>query len=287
VIRRGSFGGTASRRFTSAVLLGVIALSCRKEEQRVRKATSAASSPTTANIVAARSAPVPSVQAPEEAALVVVRTWSDALDRHDLTKLETLYADEVRFYGRSLTKAAVLESKAAALRKQTTFRQQIMGPITSGSSDGGILTATFTKRSGEEGKLTETSAKLVLRWEAARTWQIVEEADLGGDPGTELGGCQERVAEVVNSLPAVKRAIAEGQAAADESGGRATFGGIGPTEDDDGGFSARIGLHTQESFEALVSYSVDGKGRLTVNAGGVDLELPAATLRSVERACRR
>jgi hypothetical protein len=127
----------------------------------------------------------------------------------------------------------------------------------------------------------------VLRVGDGGTWLVVEEADASLEPGASTGSCEEIVAEVVNVLPAVKRAVAEAQAVADESGGHTRFGGMGPNDDEDGGFSASIGLHTDDRFEALVRYSVDGKGRLTVTAGGAELELPAATLRSVERACRR
>ena len=235
----------------------------------------------------ARSASAPPGDASEEAAVVVVRAWNDALDRHDLPKLATLYADPVRFYGRMLPMAAVVSAKEAAFRKQPTFRQQILGPISSSGAGDGTLTATFTKRSGENGKLSEVSAKLVLRLGDRGTWVVVEEADASIAPAASAGSCEEIVAEAVNVLPAVKRAVAEAQALADKSGGQARFGGMGPNEDEDGGFSASMGLHTDERFEALVRYSVDGKGRLTVSAGGTELELPAATLRSVERACRR
>jgi hypothetical protein len=192
----------------------------------------------------------------------------------------------LRFYGRTLVKAAAISAKAAAFRKQPAFRQQILGPISSSRAGDGTVTATFTKRSGENGKLNETTAKLVLRFDGG-TWVVVEEADASIAPAAAASGCEEQVAEVVNALPAVKRAVAEAQAAADKSGGHASFGGIGPNDDEDGGFSASMGLHTEERFEAVVSYSVDGKGRLSVSAGGAELELPAATLRSVERACRR
>ncbi len=275
-------------RLVFGVLLATVAIGCRKPEKRPQKdSRSLAASAATVVSPAVSSAPARSGQPQQDPAAVVVLAWSNALDRHDLATLETLYGDPLRFYGRTLTKAAVIGAKAAAFRKQPTFRQQIVGPIVSSRADDGALTATFMKRSGEDGKLTEVAAKLVLRFGDAGTWAVVEEGDALGAPAASADACEEQVAKVVNALPEVKRTVAEAQALADKSGGRATFGGMGPTEDEGGGFSALMGLYTDERFETLVSYSVDGKGRLTVNAGGAELELPIATRRSVERACRR
>lgn len=280
--------GVGSSSAIISALLAALAIGCRKAEQRPQKDTHSppASAATTASSALGLSA-APSGQAPEDPAAAAVLAWSNALDRHDLATLATLYADPLRFYGRTLTKAAVVGAKAAAFRKQPTFRQQIIGPIVSTRADDGTLTATFTKQSGDDGKLSQVAAKLVLRLGDGGTWMVVEEADASSVPAAAVGGCEEKVAEVVNALPEVKRAVADGQAAADKSRGRATFGGMGPNDDGDGGFTVSMGLHTEERFETLVTYSVDGKGRLTVFAGGPELELPAATLRSVERACRR
>jgi hypothetical protein len=280
--------GVGSRWSRSSVLLAVLAIGCRKPEQQLHKdaPSATASTATSASPALGVGAPVPSSLAPEEAGAVVVRAWSDALDRHDLAKLETLYADSLRFYGRTSTKAAVVGAKAAAFRKRPTFRQQLVGPISSSRTDEGTLTATFTKRSGEDGNLNEVAARLVLRLGDGGTWVIVEEADASSAPAAPVHGCEEQVAEVVNALPAVKRAVAEAEVAAEKSGGSATFGGMGPIDDPDGGFSASMGLHTEERYEPLVSYSVDGKGRLSVMAEGAELELSAAAMSSVARACR-
>jgi hypothetical protein len=87
-------------------------------------------------------------------------------------------------------------------------------------------------------------------------------------------------------LPEVKRAISDAQKGVDESDGRANLGGVGPMEDESG-FTAGLGVHTAERFEARVWYSVDWAGHLTVTVDGDDLNVPGETVRAVERACKR
>jgi hypothetical protein len=101
--------------------------------------------------------------------------------------------------------------------------------------------------------------------------------------------CDVTAAEVVNALPAVQRSLAQAVARADASNGKLRYGGIGPQDlNDPDGFSASYGLHSDESYETVVSYHVDREGLLTVD---IALEGPVvvapADLRRVARVCRR
>ena len=98
-------------------------------------------------------------------------------------------------------------------------------------------------------------------------------------------GCQAIAAHAVNSLPEVKRASARAIEDARRSGGRTFFGGVGPIDDPDDGFTAGIGNHTDERFEAVVWYTVDRAGHLSVTVDGEDQQVGPDTLRKVEQAC--
>jgi hypothetical protein len=98
--------------------------------------------------------------------------------------------------------------------------------------------------------------------------------------------CEAAAARAVNALPEIKKATARAMDDARASGGRAHFGGVGPIDDPDDGFTVGIGTHTNERFEAAAWYSVDGSGHLSVTVLGADLLLDADVLRRVERACR-
>jgi hypothetical protein len=98
--------------------------------------------------------------------------------------------------------------------------------------------------------------------------------------------CEAAAARAVNALPEVKKATARAMDDTRTSGGRAHFGGVGPIDDPDDGFTVGIGTHTDERFEAAAWYSVDGSGHLSVTVLGADLPLDADVLGRVERACR-
>jgi hypothetical protein len=275
-------------------------LACRREEHAGPATKSQATASALANPQPTpRAAPAPAAasalarpssdDAAEAAAADTVRAWSDALDRHEPAKLAELYGASVYFYGRKFTQAAVVLAKETALRKQTTFHQQIVGPLEFGRTSDENISVNFTKRSGEAGKLRDVEAVLVLAPGVGGTWVIVNEGDAlpraASDSASDA--CQAKAAEVANALPEVKRAVDEAMRTADKSGGSARFGGIGPEDDGNGGIVASMGIHTDESFETQVAYSVDRRGHLSVTVLGTELTIPSSELRSVERACRR
>lgn len=131
-------------------------------------------------------------------------------------------------------------------------------------------------------KSTELSAGSSA-WVAPRSAEAATTAE-SALPTPE--GCEAAVAELVNALPQVKRELANAQREADQSHGRATLGGIGPNDADDG-FIASIGIHTAGRFDERVAYGVDGKGTLSVSLSGEALSLPATVSSAARRACAR
>jgi hypothetical protein len=273
-----------------AVLLLLAVAACRERPDRLaaRRADTAlpVSAPSNAPAPRIEPAPAPSVEPPsaERAALALVEAWSAALDGHHVERLPPLYAESVRFYGRRLSRDAVVAAKTSALSKQTRFRQQLVTTPNLERAGTDTLNVTFVKRSGEPDEQRDVPAKLVLALAPTGTWQIIEEADA---PSETPSSCQDQASQLVNALPEVQRAVRDAQTAADASGGRARFGGIGPIEEPSGAFSASLGIHTDERFETYVAYEVDRQGRLSVAVFGSELTLSPASLRSVAKACKR
>jgi hypothetical protein len=118
--------------------------------------------------------------------------------------------------------------------------------------------------------------------------RVVEETDESSSRGhgATPSSCEAKAAEVVNALPAVKRAVSGAMKDAERSHGAARFGGVGPNDDGQGGFAASMGIQTNERFEARVDYAVDRNGRLTVTVLGADVQPPRDALQSVAQACR-
>jgi hypothetical protein len=218
----------------------------------------------------------------------VTLAWSTALDRHDVSALVGLYGEHVRFYGRDTTRQAVIDAKRAALGPSSTYRQSIVSLVDVAPAEGDTMIATFTKRSGSASRMREVSARLVLSASDGGAPVIVEETDdptqnRASQPAREK--CEEVAGRVVGELPSVKRALGAARAEANESDGEANFGGTSPTDTDDG-FTVEMGLHSNSSFDARVSYTVDHAGHLSVNVLGKDLAVPNDALRTVEQACR-
>jgi hypothetical protein len=225
----------------------------------------------------------------EDAARRLVQTWSDALDRHDLVALESVYDERVRFYGHDLERGQVLTAKRAALGPHSRFHQTIVGDIDVRPGEHRTWVAAFTKRSGRDASLHTARGRLVLRAQDAGVLLVVEETDEATEDradALERAKCEEVAAREVNALPAVQQAVKSAQRAASESDGEAHFGGMMPIEDDDS-FTGEIGVNSESRFEAEVIYSVDRSGRLTVNALGEDQVVAADALARVKRACKR
>lgn len=277
-----------SRSVPFGALLLLASSGCRRDEVPRPKAKPKP----VAQASATPSVPAPSASQKEEplspeaqAALKTVRAWNDALDRHDLDALRGLYASTVRFYGQDRSNAAVIAAKRAAFAKEPAFRQEIVGEITL-SLNLGVFTASFLKVAGPPTAFLAINAKLGVKAVDGK-FLVVEETDevsmkkeLGADTD-----CATKVSEVLDSLPEVKRAE---EGALDEirrSDGGWRMGGIGPTEDGEGGFTAQVGIFTEDRLDTRYWYSVDRKGQLSVTTSAGPAEIPREALRSVKAAC--
>jgi hypothetical protein len=278
-----------SRAVPFGIVLLLAASACRRDETPRPKANPKPVAPASA----APSVPAPSASGKEEplspeaqAALKTVRAWNDALDRHDLDALRGLYADTVRFYGQDRSNAAVIASKRAAFAKEPAFRQEIVGEIGLSLSLG-VFTASFLKVAGPANAFLAINAKLGVK-DFDGKFLIVEETDeVSMKKELEAGtDCDKKVSEVLESLPEVKHAeeVALEEIRLSDGGWR--MGGIGPNDDGEGGFSAQVGIFTEERLDTRYSYSVDRKGNLSVHTRGGPANIPRDVLRAVAAACR-
>ena len=243
--------------------------------------------------------------------------WNQGLTRRDLTALGELYAEDVCFYGKRMSKAAVLASKERALAADGSFQQQIIGPvevvpIVSGES----AIATFVKRSGDPGHLRDVRARLSLKNFAIdyahpdAPWTIAGENDTTVDSKPALDNCEAEVAhstrnipdpdarcdeaasKVFNELPEVKRALARAwadYAARVKTEPSIAVGGFGPQDNGDGILTVARGLHTNDRFEETAAYRVDrATGGFEVAVTGEDdPHIAASDLRRVQALCKR
>jgi hypothetical protein len=255
-----------------------------------RDSPTRAALPETSAAIAA-SSPSPRPTQPDslaQQARRVVLAWNEALDGRDPDALLPLYGEHVRYYGRDLPAAAVLDAKRVALRADATFHQRIVGEIEVIPGED-LATTGFLKRSGPAGNLRDVHAKLVMQRNDGGPLLIVDETDDVTEKAKFSSAptdCAGAAARVVDDLPDVKRAVASAILAADQSGGRANYGRVGPIDDESGGFSVGVGLHTDQRFEAEVWYSVDRAGRLSVTVLGTDVAIPPKSPRTVATACR-
>jgi hypothetical protein len=275
----------------SRVALLFVALSlagCRPKANADANAAADASANADANATADANASA-DVPADAKEARAVVLAWNTALDKHDIVALAGLYAPRVKFYGAGeVTFSALIEGKKRALGKGSTFHQQIVSDLDIAKGDGDSIDVRFTKRSGAP-TLSDVRARLVLARGDAGKLLIVEETDEPSDARAQkraARGCAEIAADVVNDLPQVKKLVADVRKELPKYPDR-HFGGIGPLDEDDGGFTIGIGVHHPDRYEGLVWYTVKRDGTLTGTAMGEDLDIPAAKKAEVARACKR
>lgn len=247
----------------------LLLVSCSKPTAAPPDASPAPSASAVASAVPDGAAPDPEARAKE-----IVTKWSDALDKHDLEALRTVYADRVQFYTKSMTRDAVLEAKKKAFAATPSFRQSI-GPITL-VRDKETYTARFQKRSGGD-KQSEVEARIVVT-----NGQIIVESDLPTTTPHRAKSCEDVAGELVASLPSVQKLAADEQKSTTTN-----WGGLGPIEEEGGGFTASLGEHSPERYLGLVWYTVTKDGDLTATVLGEDVTFSAADLAKVKAACKK
>lgn len=266
----------------STVLALAMVVGCHSRANDHAPAGDAAPSPPVAKAMADAGAQTASKQ---ELAKRIVRSWNDALDRHDIDALGTLYAPTVAFYGTDAPRAAVLAAKKRALGRGSTFEQRIASDLEVADAPGGGVEVTFTKRSGTGGKLVDVRAIIVV---AGDVPAITQERDAASDARAERQRderCFDAVTGTVSALPAVKRILGKVEADLAKFPDH-RMGGIGPMRVDDGSVTGALGVHSDERFEAMVWYSVAPDGKLEVTAPEALAVSPADAAR-VKVVCAR
>ena len=221
----------------------------------------------------------------DERAYRAVLAWNEALERHDLVKLEKVYANEVLFYGYKRSKADVLAAQRAHFQKHPKFHQEIIGKIELQRVFDDLVQARFTKKSGTPEDFEVVSSKLDLR---GVEFLVDEESDEKNSSEQEVmpEGCQAKIRHALDATPGIARVGAQITRDAEKSKGRAQVGGFGPQPDGEGGFDFVEGLSTGDRLESRITYHVDRGGKLTVRALSAEVKIPQAALEAVEQACR-
>lgn len=256
-------------------LCALVLIGCKREPDRVvPPAASAAPVPVAAS---SAQAPASSASAPDPLvrASAVVSAWDAALNRHDAAALAPLYAASVSFYGRTMTRDALLDSKRRALAATPNYSQSLSNLRLANDADGGVK-ATFTKRSGANDAQREVGASLRLQPVGAG-FLIASESDAPTDARSdENKTCMEVAMDVVNALPQVTSFFKTAPA-------DARPGGVTYTEEPTRG-SAAIGFHHDDRFEAIFFIDVDA-GKLGVNQYSEPLTVPTAAQARVRAKC--
>jgi hypothetical protein len=98
--------------------------------------------------------------------------------------------------------------------------------------------------------------------------------------------CDTTASLAVHNLPEVRRIIESATKSSSLPGGQ-HFGGVGPITSGPGNFTWSLGLHTDQRYVPLISWSVDPSGRLEVEMYGREIPIPPEAFRKVARACKQ
>lgn len=260
----------------------LLVLGCQRDREREHvaptraSATPAAASGSAAPSVSGNAAGVAAAKlAPLERAGAVVRAWDAALNRHDAAALAALYAPSVSFYGQTLPREKLVESKKKALGASPDFEQSLSNLNLASEADGSV-SATFTKRSGPAKAQREVAARLRLN-ELNGNYVIALESDAPTDARSDDNrSCMEVAMATAYALPEVDKLFKE--APADARPGGLSF------PEEAGRESAAIGFHHDDRFESVFYVEVQN-GDLTVSEYGEPLKIPSAARARVRAKC--
>jgi hypothetical protein len=214
----------------------------------------------------------------------LLSAWNAALNAGDLTALEALYADQVKFYGQSLARKDVLASKRRSLAAVPGFKQQLVGRP-SYQDEGDSIRVSFQKRSGRPGAQGDVRSTLVLI--KTPRFAIREETDAvterrfsSASNGAKPDSCEAAVDALIGSTPFVSQLTAQivqnlKEVPASEG---LNPGGMGPflPSETDGTYEVWIGVMHPERFENYAVFSVTPKGEVTVTC--IECEAPSEPL---------
>jgi hypothetical protein len=172
---------------------------CRERTQVTKRAEPAAAPSSAPEVASALGAP--SASNPEAA----VARWNDALAKHDVEALRSVYADSIEFYGTPMPRDQVLKMKQEAFAQTPDFTQGIQNvrivPLVSKR-----LRADFDKSWSGGGHETQVPSILELE-QMDGQYRVVAEDDLASNSvrnrsaNLAVHRCEESIVSLVASNP--------------------------------------------------------------------------------------
>jgi hypothetical protein len=114
----------------------------------------------------------------------LLANWNEAHTLNKVENLESLYADEVIFYGSVLTRENCVSKKRSMLERQDDFSQEINPDIVLSAYSSGVIRCDFIKTVSSNKKTFDYNSYLIIK-ERAGEYVIVGESDLTTDSRTQ------------------------------------------------------------------------------------------------------
>jgi hypothetical protein len=102
--------------------------------------------------------------------------WNQCLVNKNYAELQKLYAQEVKYYLRTVPKLEVIQNKKYILDKSPNFNQSITGEILVTRMGNNTIRVQFSKRTTLKSKMLDIEAELIFIDEAGE-WKIASEQD--------------------------------------------------------------------------------------------------------------
>lgn len=99
----------------------------------------------------------------EERFGLVLKTWNIAHNNQDLTSLNSIYADNVDFYGKRMTKEQCIQSKERLFTKIPTYAQYFFPTVIFQEKYNGDIICYFMKEAGAEDNLKLYPSYIICR----------------------------------------------------------------------------------------------------------------------------
>lgn len=106
----------------------------------------------------------------------VVYHWTEALNNHDINKLQSLYSAKLLFYCEERSNNECVTIKSKALNKSPNFKQTIVSDIKITSYESGIIKCDFTKQVSSKKGPKDYASYLLIKMENG-SYHIVGEGD--------------------------------------------------------------------------------------------------------------
>ena len=126
-----------------------------------------------------------------------LKNWNDALNSLENSKLATLYAESVNYYGQELSKEQVLEEKKKFFKRYPNFQQEVTVIGSIEYVDEVTSKIVYSKKTSFGTVNLETASQLVLQ-RKNESWEIIAEQDVA----QERQNGEEILIEITEEAPA-------------------------------------------------------------------------------------